>query len=234
MNSRLNALSLGGLLALSFLTTKPVMADEWNKRAEFQFSAPVEVPGKVLTPGKYVFELADRPSGRNIVQVFSEDSTGNESLVATVLAIPDYSLSTPDKPTIHFEERRSGSPEAIQSWFYPGSNTGWEFVYPKVQNLDASASATPSAAQVAKAVARRLLPPPEVQEEEQASEAEEVLVAQNDTLVPPPALDTNAQTSAERILPQTGGYSGLELMTGLFMLGGGMAAVFASRRKSLA
>ena len=39
--------------------TKPVMADEWNKRTEFQFSAPVEIPGKTLAPGKYVFELAD-------------------------------------------------------------------------------------------------------------------------------------------------------------------------------
>ena len=31
----------------------------------------------------------------------------------------------------------SGSPEAIHSWFYPGDNTGWEFVYPKEQNLEA-------------------------------------------------------------------------------------------------
>jgi len=234
MKSRLNAAGLGGILALSFLMTKPVMADEWNKRTEFEFSAPVEIPGKVLTPGKYVFELADSPSDRNIVQVFSQDSTGNESLVATVLAIPDYSLSTPDKPTVNFEERRSGAPEAIQSWFYPGNNTGWEFVYPKVQNLEASSNAMPSPAPVTTAVARRLPPPPQVQEEAQVSEAEEVLVAQNDALVPPPAMDTNTQTSAERILPQTGGHSGLKLMAGLFMLCGGIAALFASRRKSLA
>jgi hypothetical protein len=238
MSNRLNAACLGGLLALSFLMTKPVIADDWNKRTEFQFSAPVEIPGKVLMPGKYVFELADNPADRNIVQVFSEDSTGDESLVATVLAIPHYTLTTSDKPTVHFEERHSGAPEAIHSWFYPGDNTGWEFVYPKVQNLKVSSNAMPSPAPVTTAVARRLLPPPQVQEVEQASEAaaveEQVLVAQNDTLVPPPALDTNAQTSAERILPQTGGYSSLELMTGLFMLGGGIAAVFASRCNSLA
>jgi LPXTG-motif cell wall-anchored protein len=234
MNSRLNAACLGGLLALSFFMTKPVLADEWNKRSEFQFSAPVEIPGKVLTPGKYVFELADSPSDRNIVQVFSEDSTGNENLVATVLAIPDYTLTASDKPTVHFEERHSGSPEAIQSWFYPGDNTGWEFIYPKVQNLKASTNATPSQAPVAPVVARRLLPPPQVREEEQAAEAEEVVVAQNQALVPPPAADTDAKSSTERILPQTGGHSGLELMAGLVMLGGGVAVVFASRRKSLA
>ena len=134
MNSKLTALCLSGSLALSFLMTKPAMADEMNKRTEFQFSAPVEIPGKVLDPGKYVFELPNDQSDRNIVQVFSEDSNGKESLVATLQTIPDYVSNTPDKPLIHFEERPSGSPEAIHSWFYPGENTGWEFVYPKAEN----------------------------------------------------------------------------------------------------
>ena len=44
MNGRLNALYLGASLALSFFMTKPVMADASNKRTEFQFSAPVEIP----------------------------------------------------------------------------------------------------------------------------------------------------------------------------------------------
>src|SRR5579864_823221 len=183
MNSRLNAVCLSGLLAVGFFMTKPVLADEWNKRTEFQFSAPVEIPGRVLMPGKYVFELADNPAERNIVQVFSEDSTGNESLVATMLVVPAYTWNTPDKPAVHFEERHSGAPEAIQSWFYPGENTGWEFVYPTLQNL-ASSNATPSPAPVTTSASHRLLPP-QVQQEAQASEAaaveEQVLVAQNDT-----------------------------------------------------
>ena len=32
----------------------------------------------------------DSQSDRNIVQVFSKDSNGNESLIAILLAIPDY------------------------------------------------------------------------------------------------------------------------------------------------
>ena len=138
MNSKLKTLCLSGSLALSFLMTKPAMADEMNKRTEFQFSAPVEIPGKVLDPGKYVFELPNDQSDRNIVQVFSEDSNGKESLVATLQTIPDYVSNTPDKPLIHFEERPSGSPEAIHSWFYPGENTGWEFVYPEEQSPNSS------------------------------------------------------------------------------------------------
>ena len=116
-------------MALTLVATKPAMADEWNKRTEFQFSGPVEIPGKVLVPGKYVFELADSDSGRNIVQVFAEDSNGNESLVSTLLTTPDYASDAPDQPIVRFEERPSGTPEAIHSWFYPGDNTGWQFVY---------------------------------------------------------------------------------------------------------
>ncbi len=128
MNIKLTALCLGGFFALMSFVARPVLADEWNKKTEFQFSAPVQIPGKTLAPGKYVFQLADSESDRNIVQIFSEDSDGNENLVATLMAIPDYIEQTPDKPIVHFGERPSGSPEAIHSWFYPGENTGWEFV----------------------------------------------------------------------------------------------------------
>ena len=131
MNIRLNALCLGAALVLTPFITKPVMADEWNKRTEFQFSSQVEIPGKMLMPGKYVFQLLDSGSNRNTVLVFSEDSNGNESLVTIIPTVPTHISTTPGKPIVQFEERPSGSPEAIHSWFFPGDNTGWEFVYPK-------------------------------------------------------------------------------------------------------
>ena len=216
----------------------PAIADEWNKETKVEFSTPVEVPGKVLDAGKYVFKLADGESDRNIVQIFSEDASGDQKLVTTVLAIPAYRTSTPDEPIIKFEERTSDSPEAIHSWFYPGDNAGWEFVYPKRQTLETSANMTPASAAVATTDAPSLPPVPEIEEQSQATEAaaveQEVVVAQIDAFVPPPAQDTDTQNSADRILPQTGGYSQLQLMNGLFMLGGGIAALFAARHKSVA
>jgi hypothetical protein len=221
----------------------PAIADEWNKETKIEFSAPVQVPGKLLEAGKYVFKLADSESDRNIVEIFSEDANGAQKLVTTVLAIPAYRTATPDAPIVQFEERPAGGPEMIHSWFYPGDNAGWAFVYPKEQSPEASASVTPAAVTVAApasaATAAPSLPPaPEVQEQKQAPEAaaveEEVMVAQDEALVPPAAQDTDTQSSAGRILPETAGYSGLELMTGLFLLGGGIAAVFASRHNSLA
>jgi hypothetical protein len=134
MNSSLKVLCAGGLLALTSFMTKPAMADEWNKKTEFQFNEPVEIPGKVLMPGKYVFELLDSDSNRYMVQIFSEDSKGKESLIETIQAVPDQASTIRSKPTIQFEERPAGSPEAIHSWFYPGDRTGWEFVYSKGRN----------------------------------------------------------------------------------------------------
>src|ERR1700730_1512913 len=208
MNTKLNALCLGGLFALTFFMTKPVMADEWNKRTEFEFSGPVEIPGKTLAPGKYVFELEDSQSDRQIVQIFSKDSDGNESLVTTILAIPDYVTKTPDKPIINFEERPSGTPEAVHNWFYPGDNAGWAFVYPKGQNLEASANTTPAPAPVTTAAAPRLPSTPEVQEQAPAPQIqdqspapktaavkEEVVIAQNDAPALEPTQDADTEGS---------------------------------------
>ena len=236
MNNRLNALWLGGALALSFLMTKPAVADDWNKRTEFQFGAPVEIPGKVLTPGEYVFELADSQTDRNIVKVFSEDSSGKESLVATLFVIRDYVQNTPDKPIIHFEERHSGTPDVIQSWFYPGDNTGWEFVYPKGQSFEASAKMMPAPALIVPAAAPSLPQAPQIQAAQLASEPVamegEGLVARNSAPDPLPAQDADTRSNADRVLPETAGYSGLELIAGLAMSGVGLAAVLAACRKS--
>jgi hypothetical protein len=91
----------------------------------------VEIPGKVLAPGKYVFELLNGQSDSNLVEVFSEDSNGNESLVTTVSTIPDHVSDTPQKAIIRFDERPSGSPRRFTVGFTPGERTGWRFIYPK-------------------------------------------------------------------------------------------------------
>src|SRR5712692_9920798 len=75
-NGGLNPLyQIGGpRSALMAAMVTPMMADEFNKETKLEFSGPVEVPGKVLAAGKYVFKIADSESDRNIVQIFSEDA----------------------------------------------------------------------------------------------------------------------------------------------------------------
>ena len=106
--------------------------DEWDQKTIFTFSAPVEIPGKVLLPGTYVFKLSDSASDRNIVQVFNKNET---QLYGTFLAIPDYRAKPSGKPIITFDERPADSPEAVKAWFYPGENYGHDFVYPKPKAL---------------------------------------------------------------------------------------------------
>jgi LPXTG cell wall anchor motif len=144
----LTALFGAGLATGCYLVT-PAFADEWNKKTTLQFNQPVEVPGRVLTAGKYVFQLADSSSNRDIVQIFSEDKQGMDHLVTTAMAVPAYQLNTPEKTEVTFEERHLDTPEAVHTWFYPGDNYGWEFVYPKSQQLLA-ANATPAVAQPVK------------------------------------------------------------------------------------
>jgi hypothetical protein len=251
MNSRLKTLFLGATLMLSAFMSRPAMADEWNKRTEFQFSGPVQIPGKVLPAGKYVFQLRDSESDRDIVEVFSEDSNGKDTLVTTLITIPDYMENTPDKAIVHFEERHSGAPEAIHSWFYPGENTGWQFVYTKGETLQTSmnttAPAAPAETQAAPAPTAADNTPslpaaPQVRQEDdtprptEVEAVEEVIAAGDDETPAPPATaaaqEVDVTASADRVLPETAGYSGLELMAGLAMLCGGVVAVFASRSKS--
>ena len=105
----------------------------------------------------------------------------------------------------------------------------------KLQPILAQAAETPAPAPEPAPVPA-LDTPPALPSEPVASvtitEDDVAYIAQNDTpaLMPPPANDN--QDFADRTLPETAGRSGLELMTGLSMLMGGVVVMFASRRKA--
>jgi len=122
---------LVGLGAMAL--TPAVRADEWNQKTVITFSGPVEIPGRVLDAGTYVFKLADSPAHRHIVQVFNEDQS---EVFATFLALPDYQMKPAGKTIITFTERPAGMPDAIKGWIYPGQTIGHEFVYPKSKAVE--------------------------------------------------------------------------------------------------
>ena len=114
-----------GLLGVVLAPRAP--ADVADRKTIVTFSAPVEVPGKVLPAGTYVFKLLDTTGSRNVVQILDKDE---KQVYATILGVPNYRMDPPEKPVVSFEERPSGSPEALKAWFYPGDTYGVEFVYP--------------------------------------------------------------------------------------------------------
>jgi hypothetical protein len=118
------------VMAVSTTLAPKAAADARDKKTIVTFNAPVEVPGKVLQPGTYVFKVLDSASNRTILQIWDKDE---KHLQATVLGVPDYRLMPAEKPVVNFEERPSGSPEALKAWFYPGENYGLEMVYPHMR-----------------------------------------------------------------------------------------------------
>lgn len=158
-NSRIIVVTFAGLLGAMAPLVK---ADDWNQKTIFTFSGPVEIPGQVLTPGTYVFKLADSQSDRNIVQVFNRDE---KHLVGTFLTISDYRLKPRGKTIITFSERPAGSPEAVKAWFYPGKNYGHEFVYPKAKAVQiAKVNNTPVPSMPDELAANTTKPAPTLQE----------------------------------------------------------------------
>jgi hypothetical protein len=211
---------------------KTAKADEWDKKMVLSFSQPVQVPGKVLQPGKYVFRLGDSSSNRNIVQIFSVNERGRQDFVSTILAVPDFRLKTPEKPIVQFAERHIGDPEAIKSWFYPGDNYGWHFVYPKSEQLEAASIAAPPAAPAPPPAAEPAIPEPPVE----TADDTPVVIIERETLIsqvelrPDPTGD--GLPGADRVLPETAGENAAFLLAGILTIGAGLFALALSLRKT--
>ncbi len=126
-----------GLSILLTASAASLMADRWNQATEVTFTAPVEVPGRVLPAGTYVFRLMGSPGDRNIVEIYNANRTKLEELVLTA---SDERLHSTGKTVLQFEERAAGSPEALKAWFYPGAVYGQRFVYPHDRALQLAKS----------------------------------------------------------------------------------------------
>jgi hypothetical protein len=102
-------------------------ADELDEATTITFSAPVQIPGKVLPAGTYLFKLADTDSDRNLVQIFNSEGT---VLYGTLQTISTQRQEPTGQTAVALVEQGSGQPDALLKWFYPGRLTGNEFVYP--------------------------------------------------------------------------------------------------------
>ena len=235
--TRFHASYLALALALAASIMTPAKADEWNKETRMQTNVPLQIPGRVLEPGTYIFRLSDGFSNRNVVQVFSEDANGKETFVTTLLAVSAYRQITPEEPIFNMDERPAGSPEAIKSWFYPGDNTGWEFVYSKADRIQVAQNQRPAEPPATAAV--ELPAPPEEAVAAPAPEPEAVEeVIATETIVEDPVVVVaenapEVQGSADRVLPETAGHSMLQLLAGMAMLSlGGLISLVALCRNS--
>jgi hypothetical protein len=212
-----------GLLVMMF--APGVKAAPYHETTTVTFNAPVEIPGRVLDPGTYVFRLTDVESDRDIVQIFNKDQT---HLYATVIAIPDYRLRPTGKTVITFEERAAGAPEAIKAWFYPGDQYGQEFVYPKMRAMQLAKSTGRAVPSMPDEMTANITQPTKSLKEPHITalkkaplKAElpsgaETEIAQAFTPPPPPP------TRMAKRLPQTASTLPLIVLFGLLAFGGGL------------
>jgi len=118
-----------GMICLMLLGTLLVpkgRADASDRKTIVTVNQPIQVPGKVLPAGTYVFKLLNS-NDLTLVAIYNADEM---HLITTLRGISDSRMHTPDKTILQFEERPSGQPEALKAWFYPGDDSGVEFVYP--------------------------------------------------------------------------------------------------------
>jgi hypothetical protein len=130
MKLRRSLLAILAVCAAAVLLPRTAAADDWDKRTILTFSQVVELPGKVLPAGTYVFQLADSAASRHVMQVFDQ----NGRILATFLTIPTVRPIAAYDPRVTFEEQRAGAALPIKKWFYPGELSGEEFIYPTSAN----------------------------------------------------------------------------------------------------
>ncbi len=94
----------------------------------FTFTAPVELPGRVLPAGRYLFKLSQADGELNIVKI---ENPQENKVFGIFLVKPDYQMKAPSQPGLVFEQRAPGAPQAIKAWFYQGDKYGYEFIYRK-------------------------------------------------------------------------------------------------------
>src|SRR5712672_1047592 len=127
---KLSKLSMiaGFIIAFTLIFELAAHASEGNQSTKISFSQAVQVPGQTLPAGTYQFVLASDDANRNIVRIFN--ANGSE-LFATLQTITAERAKETDGTSVTLAQRPDGQPAALVSWFYPGMDTGHEFIYPK-------------------------------------------------------------------------------------------------------
>ncbi len=128
MNFSKLSMIAGFVIAFALIFELTAHASEEDQLTKMSFSESVQVPGQILPAGTYEFVLARGDANREIVQIFNADGT---KLYATIQTIPMERGRETDGTSVTLAQRPDGQPEALVSWFYPGNDTGHEFIYSK-------------------------------------------------------------------------------------------------------
>src|SRR5258708_39398195 len=101
---------LVGLTSFLASSGPATRADEWDKATKVTFSDPVQVPGKVLQAGTFVFRVLGGQGNRHIVPIYKGDHTAP---ISTGMGIPNERLQPTHTTGVVFHERPAGPPPGL-------------------------------------------------------------------------------------------------------------------------
>ena len=117
-----------GAVILAVSATASIQASFSAERTTYvKFSRSVALPGLELTPGTYIFELAEPSSNHNLVRVMSRDRRKVYATQFTILVQRPASVT--DNHGITFREAPAGMAPPIKAWYPSGEQVGHEFIY---------------------------------------------------------------------------------------------------------
>jgi len=104
----------------------PAMAEQvpLERTVRMTFMQPVEIPGKVLPAGSYLFEELEL--GKT-TRVWKADG---RHLVGTFDTVPFEQQKPAGSSAVLLKKGVDNAPVRIDTWFYQGDTIGSEFVYP--------------------------------------------------------------------------------------------------------
>jgi hypothetical protein len=118
------------VVAALVMVAAVVSARAWGGNATYlTFNQRVALPGAVLPPGTYLFEVATPQTSAGIVRVSSRERS-NVYLMAFTRII-DRPAGLPADHLVSFGEAPRGEAPPIRAWFPEGASQGHEFIYSK-------------------------------------------------------------------------------------------------------
>src|SRR5579872_2791157 len=107
-----------GLLAAGFAPS--MQADDRDKQTRLSINQPLQVGDILLAPGQYTFKLIEP----GVVSIYNADGTRPEGII---LGWSAYRADAGDKTLFTISQPQGDRPAKLQTWFYPGDNSGVEF-----------------------------------------------------------------------------------------------------------
>jgi hypothetical protein len=117
-------IAVGMIVAFTLFFELAAHASIADQLTEITFSQPIQIPGQILPAGTYSFKLLN-DDNLDVVQIFNQDRTHLYAILQTIPAVGRVA----DDTTVTLVQQGAGKPDALLNWFYPGDETGHEFLY---------------------------------------------------------------------------------------------------------